>query len=73
MSDQPPGTDRTGRNTQRVSPSPRNYENRLQLTGQEAKVATAWQVERPTVMCIPTIAKTSALAASSTATCSYGA
>ncbi len=38
-----------------------------------AKADTAWQVDRPTVMCIRTIAKTSALAASSTATSNYGA
>src|SRR5680860_328926 len=66
MSEQTRGTDRAGRRTKRFLSPSEKYEIWLQLVRQEvtmAEAATAWQVDRSTVMRIRTVAKEGALAA----------
>lgn len=66
MSEQTRGTDRTGRRKKRFLSPSEKYEIWLQVIRQEvtmAEAATAWEVDRSTVMRIRTVAKEGALAA----------
>ena len=66
MSEQTRGTDHTGRRKKRFLSPSEKYEIWLQVIRQEvtmAEAATAWEVDRSTVMRIRTVAKEGALAA----------
>jgi len=66
MAENSRGTDRAGRRKKRFLSPSEKYEIWLQLIRQEvtmAEAATAWQVDRSTVMRIRTVAKEGALAA----------
>ena len=66
MSEQTRGTDRAGRRKKGFLSPSEKYEIWLQVIRQEvtmAEAATAWQVDRSTVMRIRTVAKEGALAA----------
>ena len=66
MAENSRGTDRAGRRSKRFLSPSEKYEIWLQLIRQEvtmAEAATAWQVDRSTVMRIRTVAKEGALAA----------